>query len=44
MKDLELMHYFLGMEVWQGDEEFLSLRESMVMRYSKGSTWREVNP
>jgi len=21
MKDLGLMHYFLGMEVWQGDEE-----------------------
>ena len=21
MKDLTLMHYFLGMEVWQGDEE-----------------------
>jgi len=23
MKDIGLMHYFLGMEVWQGDEEFL---------------------
>jgi len=21
MKDLRLIHYFLGMEVWQGDEE-----------------------
>ena len=21
MKDLGLMHYFLGMEVWKGDEE-----------------------
>ena len=21
MEDLELMHYFLGMDVWQGDEE-----------------------
>ena len=23
MKDLGIMHYFLGMEVWQGDEELL---------------------
>lgn len=28
MKDLGLMHYFLGMEVWQGDEElFVSPRK-----------------
>lgn len=31
MKDMGLMHYFLGLEVWNGDGE-LSLRESIPMR------------
>ena len=30
MKDLGLMHYFLGLEVWQNPEESFSTRESML--------------
>ena len=45
MKDLGLMHYFLGMEVWQGDEEhFFSVRVGMPLIYSKVFTWRAINP
>lgn len=32
MKDMGLMHYFLGMEVWQKDWSCLCLRASMPMR------------
>jgi hypothetical protein len=29
MKDMGLMHYFPWLEVWQGDGEYLYLKESM---------------
>jgi len=38
MKYMGLMHCFLGLEIWQGDVNYLSLRESMPI------TWRVVNP
>ena len=44
MKDLGLLHYFLGLEIWQRDGEiFLS-----QVKYEKGIlvslTWRAANP
>eukprot|EP00253_Pinus_taeda_P034424 PITA_34424 len=44
MKDMGLMHYFLGMEVWQKDGKCLCLKANMPMRYSGDSTWRSASP
>jgi hypothetical protein len=44
MKDMGLMHYFLGLEVWQGDGNCLSLKESMPMRYFKGFHMESCKP
>jgi len=44
MKDMGLMRYFFGMEVWQKMGSCLCLRESMPTRYSRDSTWRSASP
>jgi hypothetical protein len=44
MKDLGLLHYFLGLEIWQRDGEFLCLKASMQGRYWISFTWRAINP
>ena len=33
MKDLGLMHYFLGLEVWKSREGIFSTRESMLWKF-----------
>ena len=43
MKDMALMHYFLGMEVWQKDGELFVSQESMPTRYLGDSTWRSAS-
>ena len=37
MKGMELMHYFLGMEVWKGDGELFVSQGKYAMRYSGDS-------
>ena len=44
MKDIGLMHYFLGLEVWQEEGHFFLGRESILWTSLAESTWRIVNP
>ena len=44
MKDLGLIHYFLGLEIWQRVMDYLFLRVSMLMRYWRSSTWMAASP
>ena len=44
MKDMDLMHYFLGMEVWQKDGEVFVSQGKYAKRYSGDSTWRSARP
>ena len=38
MKDLGLLHYFLGLEIWQRSDGLFFLRVSMLGRYWRSST------
>jgi len=44
MKDVGLMHYFLGMEVWQGVAELFVSQGKYSKRYLGDSAWRATNP
>ncbi len=39
MKDLGLMHYFLGLEVWQNPGEIFLSQEKYVVKIWKDSVW-----
>ena len=43
MKDLGLLHYLLGLEIWQRMVNFLCLKESMQERYWVSFTRRDAN-
>ena len=43
-KDMGLLKYFLGLEIWQWMVKFFFLKESMPKTYWVSSTWRVVNP
>ena len=42
MKDVALLHYFLGLEICHWDGEILCLKESTL--YWVSFTWRATNP
>ena len=44
MKDMVLMHYFLGMRCGRKMGKYLCLKASMPMRYLGASTWRSASP
>jgi len=44
MKDMGLMHYFLGLEVWQGNGEFFVSQGSVPLKYFRYFTSRVVSP
>jgi len=44
MKDIGLMHYFLGLEVWQKEGISSWGRGSILWTSLADSTWRIVNP
>ena len=44
MKDMGLMHYFLGMKCGRKTGKYFCLKASMPMRYSGTFTWRSANP
>ena len=44
MKDIGLMHYFLGLEVWQEEGHFFLGRETTLLTTLAKSTWRIVDP
>jgi hypothetical protein len=33
MKDLDLMHYFLGLEVWQRSNDIFLAKENILLRF-----------
>eukprot|EP00253_Pinus_taeda_P010021 PITA_10021 len=44
MKDMGLMHYFLGMEVWQRDGEVFVSQGKYANEILRRSIWRSANP
>ena len=44
MKDMGLLHYFLGLEIWKRLVKLLCLKASMQGRYWLSFTWRVASP
>ena len=44
MKDMGLLHYFLGMEIWQWDGEIFVSQGKYAREILGKFTWRDANP